>query len=662
MKRLGIGLTVIVFFYYFFNNIPTDLEPPRGRPHHELPVLGGLGDARSQKPPGLAPEEHGTAGEGDHFFNGAIKFYKLASSLNKITNAQGSSSKNNNVLFASSSLKSAAVLIPIACEMALIDRNKVHFALLGRDEIQMDILRSVNGYTECSVTFHDARPDFSTTSTDYRMEVSSSAGLQHIDNYMHPQAVIIDASGEEDDFFLRAFREKSNALKTTLIELPKNAEQDLMWLTRLDHASLQAWNSVNIDILVHAQPAASGSLLRLLDSLTGAHFFNSAPPRLTIELPNKVEEPTKRYLESFTWPPKNKHGGGPHVNHLTLRHRIPQQELTVEENDIRFLESFWPANPANSHVLVLSPQVELSPNFYHYLKYMVLEYKYSVSGRKEYNFFGISLNLPSTYLNDTQAFTAPDGHKTSPSDGKEVLVPFLWQAPNSNAELYFGDKWTELHSFMSESLRAQHVLPARTDRSKVVSKTYPSWLEAVLELARARGYWTLYPNLPYDSLATVHTELYRAPEEFSDEAEMGAPQSDLDDPAKILEADPARHSSLSHEEKSLVTTSLLNMLPNNGIMPSPADMPILAWDGRATNGVGMWEDAVIFTKNFRREKGRCEEPGSNDKPRVSLSAQDLFCLDKGEGDAEAPPAVEPGAISTAIPAISAAAFVKEPLA
>lgn len=84
----------------------------------------------------------------------------------------------------------------------------------------------------------DARPDFSTISTDFRMEVSSSAGLSHINNYMHPHAVIVDTSGIEDEFFLRAYRERANDLGISLIELPSNAEQSLMWLTRLDFASL----------------------------------------------------------------------------------------------------------------------------------------------------------------------------------------------------------------------------------------------------------------------------------------------------------------------------------------------------------------------------------------------------------------------------------------
>jgi hypothetical protein len=71
------------------------------------------------------------------------------------------------------------------------------------------------------------------------MEVSSSAALGHIDNYMHPQAVIIDISGKEDLFFLKASRERASLLGKTLIELPDDAEQSLRWITRLDSSSLK---------------------------------------------------------------------------------------------------------------------------------------------------------------------------------------------------------------------------------------------------------------------------------------------------------------------------------------------------------------------------------------------------------------------------------------
>jgi hypothetical protein len=39
--------------------------------------------------------------------------------------------------------------------MALKERNQVHFALMGRDDISMDILKAVNGVEDgCKINFH----------------------------------------------------------------------------------------------------------------------------------------------------------------------------------------------------------------------------------------------------------------------------------------------------------------------------------------------------------------------------------------------------------------------------------------------------------------------------------------------------------------------------
>jgi len=70
------------------------------------------------------------------------------------------------------------------------------------------------------------------------MEVSCSAGFNHINSFVHPQAVLIDASGDEDNFLISAFRTRANAIDRTLIELPKNVEQNLMWIVQLDSAAL----------------------------------------------------------------------------------------------------------------------------------------------------------------------------------------------------------------------------------------------------------------------------------------------------------------------------------------------------------------------------------------------------------------------------------------
>ncbi|RDL30461.1 Uncharacterized protein BP5553_10339 [Venustampulla echinocandica] len=628
IRRFALGVLALIALYYFFNNIPTDLGPPRKRPYYNPPDSGptpalptGLKTSSAEP-----PHKHKQEQEEDGVeilrrnFNGPIKFYKLASSLRAAPTARPADLYNRDILFAAASLKSAAILLPIACDMAMRKRNFVHFALMGRDPISIDILKSVNGISEdCGILFHDARPDFSTTSTDFRMEVSSSAAFNHINNFVKPNAALVDGSGGEEPFFLKGIKARALALQKTVIELPENAEQNLMWITLLDSSSLSAWNMASIDIAVHAQPSASGSLMRLLDSLTRADFFSSAPPRLTIELPNQIDEPTKEYLARFKWPPNRVDNSG---SLLTLHHRISQHKATAEENSIRFLETFWPADPWTSHVLVLSPQAELSPLFFHYLKYTLLEHRYSNDNPAlHYNMMGISLDLPSTYLNDSSAFTPP---ATNTSD----VTPFLWQAPNSNAALYFGDKWVELHDFVARLLTSQHNLPTPpTLNEKLVSKTYPSWLEHVLKLIRARGYWLLYPGLEKtDSLVTLHNDLYLPPDEYREDVEMGA-ESDQGE----LTADPDRHLSLKHTETPLITKPLLTLLPFSGSLPKVAGMPLLSWDGERIDAGDIGNHAASYSVLFREEIGGCDASAALE-PVLGLTAEDLFCLDSAPAE------------------------------
>lgn len=70
------------------------------------------------------------------------------------------------------------------------------------------------------------------------MEVSCSAAFNHINTYISPQATFVDVSGQEDQYLLTGLKERAMSLGRTVIEMPENAEQNLMWTTLLDSASL----------------------------------------------------------------------------------------------------------------------------------------------------------------------------------------------------------------------------------------------------------------------------------------------------------------------------------------------------------------------------------------------------------------------------------------
>ena len=281
----------------------------------------------------------------------------------------------------------------------------------------------------------------------------------------------------------------------------------------------------------------------------------------------------------------------------------------------------------NSHVLLLSPQVELSPLYYHYLIYHLLEYKYSAHGKEiktSPHLMGIGLELPTHILNDSEPLVPPLIEKPPSKRNRRIPAeptPFLWQAPNSNAALYFGDKWMEFHSFLNARLSKPP-----TSRTKLISKKHPSWLEFLLELMRARRYALLYPNFPVDdeAIATVHDELYQVPEEFPREPSPPAsvPELNPDEPLYLVYEKKDRPPP--NTEHSLSSSTLLSILPNSGDLPEIPDLPLLAFDGSTLTQKQANDDAWTFTEAYRREIGGCGTDTEISK-REPNSALDLFC-------------------------------------
>ncbi|KAI1083430.1 hypothetical protein F5B20DRAFT_568613 [Whalleya microplaca] len=634
LKRIGLLLLLASLVYVFVKNIPVLGPNDRmRRPNYAYPDLAANIRKRppyEQSPPS-SPNTQSPATP-ERIFNGPVRFLELSASLHAISGTRGSMAANRNVLFVASSLKSASTLLPMACKMGVELKSYVHFALMSRSDIDLQDLRHVNGIDDsCQVIFHDARPDYALVSTDDRMEKAVFRAFHHIFMYMHPQAILVDGSDDEESFFLRGARQHVKVKKPTLIELPPNSAKRLDWLTKLDSTALRMWDEIHIDILIHATPGASGGLIRLLKSLSAADYPSSSVPHLTIELPRDIDPPTKQFLETFIWPP-------PHIynptnaRYLSLRHRIPHQRMNEEESSARFLESFWPAQPQHSHILVLSPQAELSPQFFHYLKYSLLEYRYSAISTYQHwdrRLFGISLDQPLQLLDGKKALSLPSLLETTSSGEQtegETSTSFLWQAPNPNAVLFLGEKWMELHDFVSRSLEAKQDLdpvPALLSE-KDVSTQYPSWLEHALRLARARGYWTLYPGLDTArNLATIHSELHHMPEEY---ANLENSKSLLADDASDEEVENIRLKLRTGLEIPLSPVSLLESLPNAGNLRPFEDLPILTWDGEPTDVEELKSLAAAYTTSFKEEVGGCTtESSGKQKERENLSVQDLFC-------------------------------------
>ncbi|KAL7938188.1 hypothetical protein V8C35DRAFT_291157 [Trichoderma chlorosporum] len=616
---------------------PANLMPlydtPRPPPRYDAPRMEEEGptiktpkepkppkpQAKSQSSSESATDEGKTVTEASKTYNGPLKLPNLGTSLQAIImDTSGRLSKNRNVLFAAASLRSAALLLPMACQMATERQNYVHFALMSRSDVPMKELLAINGIDkECPLIVHDARPDHSMIATEARMSLSVVRALYYINLYMHPQAIIIDSTTTEESYFLSAVRDEVRGTGPALIELPERPGNRFSWLSKLDASALSAWNSISFDILIHAPPHGTGNLKRLLKSLARADLAGVSPPHLTIELPTVIEQDLDDFLGGYEWPSRGS-GTGPKPRLLSLRRRIPRQKLSEEESSVRFLESFWPAKPSHSHVLVLSPHAEVTSQFFHYVKYSLLQRQYSaIASRQDWGskLFGISFSAPTTYLDDTTQFAPP-----KPLEGEGLDTDgtsFLWQAPNSDAILILGDKWVELHGFVSRLLEKRHALSTTPDllSTKEVGKKHPAWLEYTLQLSRIRGYFTLYPTQQTaNTIVGIHTDLYDVPEEY------------IGEKATEQERDSINHATELFDPASQV--DMLATLPHEGELPLLYHLPWLTWDGKETDDSSIQQSAIKYKQAFRNQVGQCKDEKPGVTPRVDPYARDLFCFTK----------------------------------
>ncbi|BDD62787.1 hypothetical protein MAP00_007748 [Monascus purpureus] len=639
-RRLLLAVVGLYLLYLFFKNMPTDLTPAPERYNPELARARQKGQTPPSNPsPGVPPQDAPPRDEtvkdidknkdGD-YYDGDISLSHLMASLGRLPKPGPEGPLfSRAVVFAGSNLASISDLIPLACQMAVRKKNIVHFVIMGRDEVSIEGIRQVNAVNNdnCPVLWHDGRPDNAPLSRDSRMESAVIAGLSRVQFATYPRAVITQGAGLEDSFFWNGVTRWAHDAGVAHVALP-TMSRNIMWMSTLDSTALGAWNEVNIEMLIHAPSESSGSLIRLIQSLEKADYLGSVPS-LTIELPSHVDPQLLRFLQGMKWPPRSS-------SKITLRRRVQPYDITSAESSVRTVEAFYPKDPSMSHVLVLSPQVEVAPSFYHYLKFTMLNYKQTFPLEQgSSNLLGISLELPSSKP------AAGDEHFDPPlpmsfgddlvKKDKEALPHFLWQAPNSNAALYFGDKWVEFHSFLSNRLAIQEANPNVPSHEKLLSRRYPAFMEYLLELMRARGYYMLYPSFAARgtfSLVTVHNDLYRPPEEFSYDTSLMTEEKlkrDLDELLKDSNRQPI--GDLGFIKKPLNPALTLTAFTDqfSTALPPLNTLDLLSFSGEKSSIKDYRQDTKEYLKKFRVNFGGCHDTASGidtDSPEH----QDLFCL------------------------------------
>ena len=645
-----VGMAVVYFVFWStgeavggLDDTPQDPRVRSTTPGTYDPFQRPGSDGEPTGPPeGIPKPRHGDAIP--LTYDGPIKFYRLGSTLRaQASMTDGFARQNRNVVFVVSSLKSASALLPMICEMAYWKRNHVHAVFMGREDISWEGLWEVNGIDteQCPAVWHDARPDYAQYSTDVRAGLAVAGALTHVQKYLHPQVAITDGSVSEDGFFSQGMRSEIQRLGIPLIEIPKDKMEEVTWITQLDAGSLSMWDKATVDILIQVPPDSS-SVLRLLETLMEADYSSLQPPRITLELPAELDASVKQHLQYFIWPPYQSRpctGSG-----LTIRRRVTNHRATQEESATRFLELFYPTSTSHSHVLLLSPQAHLSPQYFHYVKYALLEYKYSMYSENDHShLMGISLEPPSVLLDGTTELALPTTSDMHTSRYTKLFpttksAPFLWQAPNSHATVFFGDKWAEFHSFLGNRVVKHQQSANSTSRPKLVSETLPSWTEYMLEFMRARSYSLLYPAMTSSALVTIHNELYHTPEEFTPRPLQRAgplvPPETPDEPFLRAEATP---QAPKNREVHVIPGSVpLHMaLPFKGDLPELPDLPQLLYNGTMVPPMNASSIARDFANKFREEIGGCTVPEGKRKKRVPGEAGDLFCFgDEDEDDWE----------------------------
>ncbi len=608
-RRIVLTLFAGWLLYLFIKNIPTDVPPVSERID---PRYGRFRPQAPTRPLDYGPQQGQEPVLTDQLYDGPIKYFKLGSTLKPfdVTN-------RNNVLFAFASPNSASSVLIAACAMANYNRTNVHVAAMGRKEMGLAEILALNGISEadCPVRWHEAQPDFAQRSTIQRMQISCEAAVGHIHRVLPIDVIFFDDTACEDSFLRDALKGRTRSLGLPHLQLP-NPDS---WMLRLDTASLKQWDQVQIDILVHVPRDSSGGILRLLRSIRDADYSGLAYPRITLELAPQTDPFIVDYLGAFRWPPHSSLAD----SKLAIRARIDSNLMTPAIASSRFVESFYPARRGHSHVLVLSADAELSSNYYQFLMYLLLEYKYggnmeSISPAQ----FGISL-------------TAQSGQRGSSDRPRPVT---LWQKPSAEAALYFGDEWVQFHDFLKHRLSSDSQLSQTIDAELSLPADWPTWVRIAMEWMQIRGNFMVYPSMEdVDSpLVTVHSELQQRPEEYaSREAEETAVSKalNLGGNGIILTAE-GKVSQPDREQSMLSTPSLADVLSrmatrDSSLITDVGEVVVYNYVGEAISWSAAAEQALAYSERFARIIGKCPphaEAASLEKEGFSF----LFCEDQSD--------------------------------
>ncbi|KAG2232901.1 hypothetical protein INT48_004914 [Thamnidium elegans] len=223
---------------------------------------------------------------------------------------------------------------------------------------------------------------------------------------------------------------------------------------------------------------------QLFNQLNRAHYLGDRVD-LSIVMDEKSDVQTINFVNKFIW----KHGI------KNIRHRI--QKVHPMQT---YSEAWYPGHD-DEYAVMLDDRIELSSQFYIWLKYNVLKYGYQ---QQTSHIFGVSVYSPRIIDTD------PSGRKLIDIQDK----PYLMQAPTSfGGALYFPKHWKEFHDYITARLTDQATVKRGSgnphlfkDSLLTVAKSNKwssSWRKYFDEMIYMRGYVMVYPNQSYSTLNSI---------------------------------------------------------------------------------------------------------------------------------------------------------------
>jgi hypothetical protein len=244
---------------------------------------------------------------------------------------------------------------------------------------------------------------------------------------------------------------------------------------------------------------------RIFKSIKNADYLSDKVD-VSILMNEKTDSLTSKFANNLQWT----------VGEKSIRHRISgAHPMQI------FAEAWYPSSD-HEYAVMLDDRVELSDQFYIWIKYNLLKYRYSGAIANN-NLFGISLYSP--LIIDTD----PTGRQLlyPPKDD----YPYLMQATSSSGALYFPEHWREFHDYITARLTDQSIVKRGSgnrhlfkDSLLTISRSnrwINSWRKYFDEMIYMRGYVMLYPpsQSSFSTLYITNTNLNQKKKEAYTSAE-----------------------------------------------------------------------------------------------------------------------------------------------